>query len=121
MKEVIIPSDSVFIVHSCLQHTGGEWQGEYFLQYHMHLIREELELKDTIAFVHGNDLSIAVNTDKEVGDGNCPVVVKGATNDIRSDDGRHVRAVQFPMNRRELLLVFSISILHICLIHAYNL
>lgn len=50
MEEVIIHPDSEFIGHVYLQHSGADEWGKYCPRYQMYTIREEVDLKEAIAF-----------------------------------------------------------------------
>lgn len=58
----------------------------------MPLILEKVELKEGIAFVYGNGLSIAPNTDALVREEYSAVEVKKSMTDVRTEIARYVEA-----------------------------
>lgn len=82
---------AVFTGHGYLPHVGGKWWGKQCLRNHMYLLLEEVELKEDIAFVNGNDLSMSLKAD--VGGGGVDRAVAGERNirDGRSKDDEQVQ------------------------------
>jgi hypothetical protein len=52
MTRIDIPRHSVFIGHGFLQHAGAEWTGNHSLRYHVYIIPEGNNLKDTVYFAY---------------------------------------------------------------------
>ena len=53
MSLIEIPPFSVFIGHGYVQHAGAGWSGSHNLRYHIYLIPDGHQLRDTVAFAYG--------------------------------------------------------------------
>lgn len=63
LEQVVIFKFSTFVRHRHIQCAGAGWKGaragwarDHSLQYHMYLIPQCCDLKDAVAFVHGDCL-----------------------------------------------------------------
>lgn len=50
MEEIEIPMTSLFVRHWYVLHADSEWCGEQCIQYKSHLISENRDLRDALAF-----------------------------------------------------------------------
>lgn len=93
MEKVTFPPNAVFSIRGYVQHAGREWHGKCCLWYHLYLVREDVQLKDAIAFAYRNKLCIARNRDIEVGgiDKDNAVVLERNMKDPRSENDEQVQ------------------------------
>lgn len=73
--------------YGSLQHVDGGSQGELYLRYHVYLLLEEVEQKDTIGFAYGNGQYILVTDNDDVWSKDNEIVVEKDVMHIGSEDG----------------------------------
>lgn len=59
IEKVIVPLDSLFVGQGYKKHSGAKWPRNYYLQDHIDLTLEDVELEDVIYIAYGTCLSIA--------------------------------------------------------------
>lgn len=66
MEDAKLPRESTFSKHGNVWHTGGGWDGNHGLCYHLYLFLKDVSLKDAVAIAYGDSIECDVQSKPEV-------------------------------------------------------